>query len=940
MSDDEARMGYGRTEDEDNAAASSQQSRENKTDNGGNSSSSDDDNNDDGDSSSSSSDSSSSSSDSDSDSDNEDQENADATLKSPTMGGSAGIGGGHGMAADRKYSIDSLSGSTASNGLSHRSDAAKEKAHAEPLNVNSTRAAARFREQAGAETGLMALGTKKRDRRVEPTSMEGRNDYYNSGRLEPKIEPKITDVKPDGRVVRSVLRSMLRYGDLTDVNIYRGDHYKSFADEFKLPNFVVRSSLQSTTKMSDEKLIKIACDIAEMAERAVEDKKDNMKYADVEFKPSQVIERLYENLKLRVAVQRALRDHDASREKGASAVYALVSRHYDASTLGIGRDFPAWTWAEKEHDWNSKKDAALLFGIHVHGFEKWKPSKRLKEIRQVLKKMKIMADWSKNQRDEVVVEKVYKYVTTIGEFIDKAVRESEHRGDDHEWDELCSALWTYAAEFTPFAPVIFERLYDDICADGDRLREEARTNRQELELKQQVAKALESQGVLGKIRAQLRAAVFQAVHGAASKGNEGLTARSSYSTIPGVNAVALFGGDGRLALEIVADLLEALELEHTLAVFLAETSAEHHGLEWRPSKKLCERLGLSPPQERVPALVEMLRKQATATAATVKVEPMRSSLQDTVFREEPRRVERATLADDATTAIASNNIEKSRMPVGASSQGQLDDRKGLREEAAKEHAEEDEDLDSLAEEVASGSFEEESVAEETSTSRNRFDDVDSTAPLGQRVRAASEDENDEEKEEEEEEEEEEDTVNRAQPPPVPTKLNDLPPLTTTSTRPVEKGEPEEDDEDAFDVEAEAERLRQLDAKLKAMESEDEGGVLQQLKASLAMELQPDEDEDDAGPDAHTTNGGSVGRKDESEGGDDDAYGSDFEEEVEEEEVQSDLSEDVESVSALSESEEIAAVRPRDIDAQLAKDQAVDSEDALNSYDYIEAVERL
>ncbi|KAJ0404522.1 hypothetical protein P43SY_001622 [Pythium insidiosum] len=849
MSDDEARMGYGRTEDEDNAAASTQQSRENKTDNGGNSSSSDDDNNDDGDSSSSSSDSSSSSSDSDSDSDNEDQENADATLKSPTMGGSAGIGGGHGMAADRKYSIDSLSGSTASNGLSHRSDAAKEKAHAEPLNVNSTRAAARFREQAGAETGLMALGTKKRDRRkimkpvsattlgggssehgVEPTSTEGRNDYYSSGRLEPKIEPKISDVKPDGRVVRSVLRSMLRYGDLTDVNIYRGDHYKSFADEFKLPNFVVRSSLQSTTKMSDEKLIKIACDIAEMAERAVEDKKDNMKYADVEFKPSQVIERLYENLKLRVAVQRALRDHDASREKGASAVYALVSRHYDASTLGIGRDFPAWTWAEKEHDWNSKKDAALLFGIHVHGFEKWKPSKRLKEIRQVLKKMKIMADWSKNQRDEVVVEKVYKYVTTIGEFIDKAVLESEHRGDDHEWDELCSALWTYAAEFTPFAPVIFERLYDDICADGDRLREEARTNRQELELKQQVAKALESQGVLGKIRAQLRAAVFQAVHGAASKGNEGLTARSSYSTIPGVNAVALFGGDGRLALEIVADLLEALELEHTLA--------------------------------------------------------------------------------------------------------------GLREEAATEHAEEDEDLDSLAEEVASGSFEEESVAEETSTSRNRFDDVDSAAPLGQQERAASEDENDEEKEEDEEEEE--DTVTRAQPPPVPTKLNDLPPLTTTSTRPVEKGEPEDDDEDAFDVEAEAERLRQLDAKLKAMESEDEGGVLQQLKASLAMELQPDEDEDedDAGPDTHTTNGGSVGRKDESEGGDDDAYGSDFEEEVEEEEVQSDLSEDVESVSALSESEEIAAVRPRDIDAQLAKDQAVDSEDALNSYDYIEAVERL
>ncbi|GLD91690.1 hypothetical protein PINS_up000223 [Pythium insidiosum] len=364
MSDDEARVGYGGAGDEDNAVPSTQHSAEHKTDNGGNSSSSDDDNNDDGDSSSSSSDSSSSSSDSDSDSDNEDQENADATLKSPSMVGAGGAAGSHGMSADRKYSIDSLSGSTASNGLSHRSDVAKEKAHAEPLNVNSTRAAARFREQAGAETGLMALGTKKRDRRtieeiqrdlqkkrgrssgpsssltsagvkkpmgasvpvarasppktspvmspdsgtemekislgvpmgslgalkgkansararlekkllgrgggrpatttpakakkptatsassstpqtsgmvtnisagVESTATESRGDYYNTGRMEPKIEPKIIDAKPDGRIIRSVLRSMLRYGDLTDVNLFRGDHHKSFADELSCP---------------------------------------------------------------------------------------------------------------------------------------------------------------------------------------------------------------------------------------------------------------------------------------------------------------------------------------------------------------------------------------------------------------------------------------------------------------------------------------------------------------------------------------------------------------------------------------------------------------------------------------------------------------------------------------------------------------------------------
>lgn len=583
--------------------------------------------------------------------------------------------------------------------------------------------------------------------------------------MEPKIEAKVVDnSKPDGRVVRSVLRAMLRYGDLTDVNLFPDDHHKSFADEYRLPNFVVRANLESLCKASYDRLLSIACEIADGVKRVLEDQKDAFKFADTEMKPSQVIERLYENLKLRVAVQRALYEIGAPTGKGASAVYALVSKQSDTSVLGIGRDFPAWTWAEKEHDWNNRKDAALLFGIYVHGFgawedilnddrlsmqqqralkgerlkkraenllkrvppplngsageptivqlanafisgaqnpgqnlgdkinaivngamvkggrmqraadrlasrqaggtgdsvsedsirkshtqgvasrdrerdvgrergrdrqrehsrsrdrsreqsrdrsrdrdrdrdrvkhrerdrdrdqerdrdrdrdregsrepasrkpsitspsrpplsrsetnesrersssktstskrsasdestsrtqngdsetssrspkrskhtendtasssrskassssksstepapstkrrlsdaeckDKWHPDTKLKTIRQVLKKMKIMTKWSKDQDDEVVVEKVYKYVTTIGEAIDNIVLESSKDSNasaDHEWDELGTALWTYAAEFTPFAPTTFERLYDDICADGERFQE-------------------------------------------------------------------------------------------------------------------------------------------------------------------------------------------------------------------------------------------------------------------------------------------------------------------------------------------------------------------------------------------------------------------------------------------------------------------------------------
>ncbi|TMW60635.1 hypothetical protein Poli38472_000677 [Pythium oligandrum] len=786
MSDNEETMSNGvqSTHEEDGADAK----REDQ-------SSSDDD-------SSSSSSGSSSSSDS-SDSDDSDNEGDDKEQRATSDAGSQGSS----QYMDRKYSIESLtSGATpplgASNGLGHRSDA-REKALAEPLNVNSTLAVSRFREKAQDDNGFLALGTKKRDRRTieeiqrdiqkkrgktgttssltstkkplsggipaarpspprsspvlspesgvemekislglpmnkaglkgkatnsarsrlekkllgrggggartttaapakgkKPTTTttpgtgmvtnisagkiikpgtSSSSDHDSSSlpdtklALEPKIEPKIVDgtQKPDVRALRALLRAVSRFGDLTDVSLYPGDHHKSFADEYKQSNFIIRSNVDSSLKMSEDSLHKLAVEMGACLQRSIEDDRDTAKFYELELKPGLVIERLYDNLKLRVAVQRALQDAGISPTKGPGAVYNLASKQVDTTVLGIGRDFPAWTWAEKDYDWNSKKDAALLLGIFVHGFgawedilgddrlylqkqralkgerlkkrtenllkrlpppdnnpprfisritslnpavqngkpsldaiksiasgapvingeiqnvqrqapgsgsaprtnedsirkshtqlggsgsserpesvrkssiagsrddepsrdrsapvkrsasddnerrnggdkqtsprkktkhkssrseskvsetptrtggtkrrmsadeilEKWKPNKKLKEIRQVLKKMQVMAEWSKDQHDEVVVDKVYKYVTTIGSAIDRIVVESEKKGSPkaRDWDELCTALWTYAAGHTPFEPQMFERLYDDICADGDRLRQE------------------------------------------------------------------------------------------------------------------------------------------------------------------------------------------------------------------------------------------------------------------------------------------------------------------------------------------------------------------------------------------------------------------------------------------------------------------------------------
>ncbi|KAG7392507.1 hypothetical protein PHYPSEUDO_000195 [Phytophthora pseudosyringae] len=530
----------------------------------------------------------------------------------------------------------------------------------------------------------------------------------------------------DGKVVRAMLRAMLRYGDLTDVGLY--PTAANFADEYKMPSFIERSNLPTTTKVPIDHLHTLANEVAQKAKQAVEARPphDNIKIAEVEARSTQIIERLFENLKLRVAVQRALRTAGCSSgnaQVNAQGAYVLVAKQSDLSVLGVNtRDLPNWTWAEKEHDWTQRKDAALLLGVYVHGFggwedilnddllhfqgqralkgerlkkraenllkrlpapdldagdprivqqasslssagansnqslgaqfsaiihsgaipgvtasipansgtgggrmaraaerfaarqqngdevvgrrhtgssngtgtsngqglesgrqnrtplmrspaqssvvdneaeegeiggaspaqstssrhkkrsssvededrtssrkkhrsesstkkekwkkehrrsersetktsetpavvvnavaevaplpllsadecyEKWKPDKKLREIRQELKKLKIMAKWSRNQKDETVVEKVFKYVSTIGGAIDCVVTQHEDNAERHhsdasarEVDELCTCLWTYAAGFTPFTPQGFERLYDDICADGDAL---------------------------------------------------------------------------------------------------------------------------------------------------------------------------------------------------------------------------------------------------------------------------------------------------------------------------------------------------------------------------------------------------------------------------------------------------------------------------------------
>lgn len=190
-----------------------------------------------------------------------------------------------------------------------------------------------------------------------------------------KTDRQIESLKSDScKNVRYLMRSMLRYGDLGEVDTSLGDT-KTYADEYKLPNFIHRSNLCTLTKLSEEKLLKWAVDITEMAQKAIEKNQESIKFMDVEIKPSQLIARLYDNLKLRVAVQRALRDANCSKPTAGgmptNGAYVLVAKQSDHSVLNIAKDCQAWVWAEKEHEWNHKKDIALLLGVYVHGFGCW-----------------------------------------------------------------------------------------------------------------------------------------------------------------------------------------------------------------------------------------------------------------------------------------------------------------------------------------------------------------------------------------------------------------------------------------------------------------------------------------------------------------------------------------------------------------------------------------
>ncbi|XP_039199721.1 centrosomal protein 43 isoform X1 [Crotalus tigris] len=128
----------------------------------------------------------------------------------------------------------------------------------------------------------------------------------------------------------------------------------------------------------------------------------------------------------------------------------------------------------------------------------------------------------------------------------------------------------------------------------------AATTEEDTELRDLLVQTLETSGVLNKIKAELRAAVFLALEEQEKVENKTPLVNESLKKF-------LSTKDGRLVASLVAEFLQFFNLDFTLAVFQPESSTSN-GLE--PRENLAQDLGILEPKAPVdgPLLLEVVRR--------------------------------------------------------------------------------------------------------------------------------------------------------------------------------------------------------------------------------------------------------------------------------------------------------------------------------------------
>ncbi|KAG9415435.1 hypothetical protein AC1031_008877 [Aphanomyces cochlioides] len=337
------------------------------------------------------------------------------------------------------------------------------------------------------------------------------------------------------------------------------------------------------------------------------------------------------------------------------------------------------------------------------------------------------------------------------------------------------------------------------------------------ELKAMVTKTLEVQGVLGNLKAQLRAAVYKAIH---------------HDTSPEENPLKrtlLATHSSQVALSIVVEFLRHFQLDQTLSVLTAETSISEAELTLCRAD-VAKSLNVGLPNSPTALLTEWVSK--TMENKNIDDSPsVKSKLEQKTVNEPLPSI--FSMKDDSKTGETPKEELKIKAPINEEVK-----ESAKKEEVKVDKEEEEEEVnESIDDEY---SFSMESASPEKPRQAPKSDPPPQPAPQSKLDTPRPT------KKSEEEDEDAEDDAN-VKAPPAPAQA------------PLDEEQNKDGDNDIAAKEDEAARLRALDAKLKAMEAEDTTGTLQQLKMSLQKEI--DAKSDDGNDDGH--------------------YGSDFEEDFEE-----------------------------------------------------------
>jgi len=147
------------------------------------------------------------------------------------------------------------------------------------------------------------------------------------------------------------------------------------------------------------------------------------------------------------------------------------------------------------------------------------------------------------------------------------------------------------------------------------------TTEEDTELRDLVAATLENSGILGKIKAQLRANVYIALE-------EGENVKTKSKLVNQNLIDFLSTTNGRLVASLVREFLEFFDLDFTLAVFDPETNIGKD-FKYRERSKLIDALGLTELTDRKsPLLSEIMRLSKVSVLKSESPTPTEVSIED------------------------------------------------------------------------------------------------------------------------------------------------------------------------------------------------------------------------------------------------------------------------------------------------------------------------